>query len=55
VKKAIANDWKLKIDVDGSSMNHFSVLRVSVLGNSHSLMESSKNELHTHHRWYVVI
>ena len=36
-------------------MNHFAALPVSVLGNSRNLIESSKNELETHHRWYVVI
>ena len=55
VKKAMANDWKSKNDVDGSSMNHLATLPVSVLGNSRSLIESSKNYLEAHHRWYVVI
>ena len=36
-------------------MNHFFALPVSVLGNSRNLIELSKNELETHHRWYVVI
>ena len=36
-------------------MNHFAALPVSVLGNSHNLIKSSKNELETHHRWYVVM
>ena len=45
----------MKNDVDGSSMNHLATLLVSVLGNSHILIESSKNELEMHHRWYVVI
>ena len=36
-------------------MNHFTVLPISVLGNSHNLIESSKNELEMHHRWYVVM
>ena len=36
-------------------MNHFVTLPISILGNSYSLIESSKNELETHHRWYVVI
>ena len=40
---------------DSSSMNHLAALLVNVLGNSHNLIESSKNELETHHRWYVVI
>ena len=55
VKKAIANAWKLRNDADDSSMNHFATLPVSVLGNNHSLMESPKNELETHHKWYAVI
>ena len=55
VKKAIAKDWKSKNDADSSSMNHFVTLSVSVLGNSCNLMESSKNKLETHDRWYVVI
>ena len=42
-------------DADNSSMSHFSVLPISVLGNIYNLIESSKNELETHHRWYVVI
>ena len=36
-------------------MNHFTVLPVNVLGNSHNLIESSKNELETHNRLYVVM
>ena len=36
-------------------MNHFVALPISVMGNSRNLIESSKNELQTHHRWYVVI
>ena len=36
-------------------MNHFSALPVSVLGKNRNLIESSKNELEMHHRWYVVI
>ena len=36
-------------------MNHFVVFPVSVLGNSCNLIESAKNELETHQRWYVVI
>ena len=36
-------------------MNHFVALLVSVLGNSRNLIELSKNELETHHRWYVMM
>ena len=36
-------------------MNHLATLPVNVLGNSCNLNESSKNELETHHRWYVVM
>ena len=55
VRNAIAKDWKSKNEADGRSMNHFATLPVSVLGNNQNLIESSKNELETHHRWYVVI
>jgi hypothetical protein len=36
-------------------MNHLGALPVSILVNSYNLIESSKNELETDHRWYVVI
>ena len=36
-------------------MNHFTALPVNVLGNSCNLIASSKNELETHHIWYVVM
>ena len=54
-RKAIANDWKSKKAAGGSLMNHLATLPVNVRGNSCNLIESSKNELETQHRWYVVI
>ena len=36
-------------------MNHLAALPVNVRGNNRNLIESSKKELETHHRWYVVI
>ena len=44
-----------RMHADDSLMNHFAVFPVSILGNNRNLIESSKNELETHHRWYVVI
>ena len=55
VRNVIANDWKLKKEAVGSSMNHLAALPVIFLGNNRNLMESSKKEFETHHRWYVVI
>ena len=55
VRNVISNDWKSKKEAVGSSMNHLAALPVRVLWNNHNLMESSKKELETHHRWYVVI
>ena len=36
-------------------MNHLATLLVNVLGNSHNLIELSKNELEMHRRCYVVM
>ena len=55
ISNAIASDWKLKRDASISSMNHLAAFPVRVLGKNQKLMESSKKELDTHHRWYVVI
>ena len=51
----MAKDWKSMNDADGSLMNHVATLPVIVLGNNCNLIESSKNELDTHHKWYVVM
>ena len=55
VRNAIAKDWKMKKEETCNSMNYLAALSVRVLGNSHNLMESSKKELETHHRWYMEI
>ena len=43
VRNVIAKDLKLENEAADSSMNHFVMLPVRVLGNIRNLIESSKN------------